>query len=73
MRSDKLVMMANQIATFFAAQGEARAIPQIADHIEKFWDRRMRLQIIAHVEAGGAGLNPLAKSALANLTMPSLR
>jgi len=70
---DKLVMMANQIAAFFAAQGEARAVPQIADHIEKFWDRRMRRDIIAHVEAGGAGLNPLAKSAIANLTMPSLR
>jgi len=72
MQSDKLVMMANQIATFFAAQGEARALPQIADHIEKFWDRRMRREIIAHIEAGGDGLNPLAKSALANLKTPSL-
>ena len=42
MRPDKLVMMANQIAAFFAAQGEARAVPQIADHVEKFWDPRMR-------------------------------
>ena len=36
MPPDKLVMMANQIAKFFAAQGDARAIPQITDHIQKF-------------------------------------
>jgi NADH-dependant formate dehydrogenase delta subunit FdsD len=40
--ADKLVMMANQIARAFAAQGEARAVPKIADHIGKFRDPRMR-------------------------------
>jgi formate dehydrogenase subunit delta len=67
MRIEKLVMMANQIAAFFAAQGEARAIPQIAGHIEKFWDPRMRAQIFAHVAASGSGLSPLAQAALATL------
>jgi formate dehydrogenase subunit delta len=67
MQPDKLVMMANQIARFFAAQGEARAVPQIADHIEKFWDPRMRREIVEHVRRGGAGLEPLAKVALAGL------
>ena len=61
---EKLVVQANQIAAFFAAQGEARAVPQIADHIQKFWDPRMRKTMAAHVEAGGAGLHPLALSAL---------
>ena len=55
MQPDKLVMMANQIAAFFAVQGEARAVPQIADHVEKFWDPRMRRAILAHV-GGRAGL-----------------
>jgi formate dehydrogenase subunit delta len=67
MRSDKLVMMANQIAKNFAAQGEARAVPQIATHIEKFWDPRMRKQIFAHLDEGGAGLEPLSLSALTSL------
>ena len=57
MQPDKLVMMANQIAAFFAVQGEARAVPQIADHVEKFWDPRMREQIIAHYRQGGVGLS----------------
>ncbi len=67
MQIEKLVMMANQIAAFFAVQGEERAVPQIAGHIEKFWDPRMRNAIAAHVAASGAGLNPLARAALETL------
>jgi formate dehydrogenase subunit delta len=67
MQPDKLVMMANQIGKFFEAQGEARALPQITKHIEDFWDPRMRRSILAHIEQGGAGLDPLTLKALANL------
>lgn len=63
-QSAKLVMMANQIAKAFAIQGEARAVPEIATHIKKFWDVRMRATIREHVAAGGAGLDPLALKAL---------
>jgi formate dehydrogenase subunit delta len=73
MKTEKLVMMANQIASFFAAQGEERAVPQIASHIEKFWDPRMRREISSHVAASGAGLTPLARAAVETLkaTSPS--
>jgi formate dehydrogenase subunit delta len=71
MQPEKLVMMANQIAKFFAAQGEERAIPQIADHIAKFWDPRMRREILAHVELGGSGLSPLARAAIATMGSPA--
>ena len=64
MQPEKLVTMANQIAKFFAAQGHDRALPQITDHLEKFWDPRMRKQIIGHVASGGAGLDPLALEAV---------
>ncbi|MFM9850780.1 MAG: formate dehydrogenase subunit delta [Hyphomicrobiaceae bacterium] len=67
MRPDKLVMMANQIAKAFQAQGEARAVPQITTHIELFWDPRMRKAIAAHVAQGGDGLDPLAKEAIRRL------
>ena len=63
-QADKLVMMANQIARFFAAQGEARAVPQIADHVEKYWDPRMRREIAEHIARGGAGLEQLALAAV---------
>jgi formate dehydrogenase subunit delta len=68
MNTEKLVMMANQIAAFFAAQGDERAIPQIAEHIENFWDPRMRAAIRDHVAAGGAGLQPLTLAALQRLS-----
>jgi formate dehydrogenase subunit delta len=65
--TDKLVMQANQIAAFFAAQGEERAIPQIAAHIAQFWDPRMRALMRSHLASGGAGLQPLTRAALDSL------
>jgi formate dehydrogenase subunit delta len=67
MSPDKLVMMANQIGTFFASQGETAAVPGIAEHIRKFWEPRMRQAIFAHLDAGGAGLRPDVKRALEQL------
>jgi formate dehydrogenase subunit delta len=48
-----------------------RALPQIADHIDKFWDPRMRREIGQHLARGGAGLDPLAHAALATLSAKS--
>ena len=67
MSPDKLVMMANQIGTFFASQGEAAAVPGIAEHIRKFWDPRMRKAIFAHLDSGGSGLDPNVRDALDTL------
>lgn len=60
----KLVMMANQIARAFEAQGEEKAVPMIHDHIVQFWDPRMRRQMNEHILAGGEGLLPTALAAL---------
>ena len=67
MSADKLVMMANQIGKFFAAQNSTDRPALVADHIRKFWDPRMRKGILAHLEAGGAGLDPLVLEALKKL------
>jgi formate dehydrogenase subunit delta len=64
---DKLVYMANQIAKFFAPQGDADAIAGTADHLRKFWDPRMRSLILEHLAAGGAGLDPIARAAVEQL------
>ena len=57
----KLIYMANQIARFFAAQGEA-APAGVADHLRAFWDPTMRAEIIAWVQGGGDGLSPVAEA-----------
>jgi formate dehydrogenase subunit delta len=67
MSPDRLIYMANQIGTFFGSQGRDKAVPGIADHIRKFWDPRMRRAILAHLDAGGAGLDPEVRDALAAL------
>jgi formate dehydrogenase subunit delta len=59
--TERLIYMANQIALNFAIQGEAAAISATADHLEKFWDPRMKRMI-----AGSAreGLSTIAKAAV---------
>jgi formate dehydrogenase subunit delta len=64
MSPDRLIYMANQIGSFFKSQGSGKAVPGITDHIQKFWDPRMRSAILAHLAAGGAGLDPDVRDAL---------
>jgi formate dehydrogenase subunit delta len=64
---DRLVYMANQIGKFFESQGHDQEVVGVADHIRKFWDPRMRKAIFAHLDAGGAGLDPNVREALASL------
>lgn len=71
MAVEKLVYMANQIGRFFANQGEAKAVAGIEEHLRKFWEPRMRAQILAHLEAGGAGLDPFVRDAVARLKPPA--
>jgi formate dehydrogenase subunit delta len=61
MSAEKLVRMANQIATFFRTQAEDAAVAAVADHIKSFWSPVMRRDIYAHIRAGGEGLDPLAR------------
>ena len=65
MNVQHLVTMANEIGAFFIAEaGEDAAPREIAQHITRFWDPRMRSQIIAHAHAGGEGLSPAARAAV---------
>jgi formate dehydrogenase subunit delta len=67
MQGNKLVYMVNQIARAFAAEGEDRAVAATAEHLKLFWDPRMRREILAHLAAGGDGLEPVSRAALERL------
>ena len=67
MSPEKLVMMANQIGKFFASQPHADPVAAIADHLKKFWEPRMRAQILDHLAKGGAGLDPPVLKAVESL------
>ncbi|WP_298285202.1 formate dehydrogenase subunit delta [Acidocella sp.] len=67
MSHEKLVYMANQIGQFFQTQPNAQAEAEIADHINAFWEKRMRAQILAHLASGGAGLDERVRAALTHV------
>ena len=61
-----LVQMANDIGNFFRSEPKREdAIAGIANHIDKFWTRRMRDKLAAHLKQHGAdGLDELPREAL---------
>ena len=61
---DRLIYMANQIGTFFNSQGQAKAVPGIAEHIHKFWDPRMRKALLAKLDAGEPDINEIVQQAV---------
>ena len=62
MSPEKLAYMANQIGKFFAHQKHDQAVAAIADHLDKFWDPRMRSGILAHLDE--VQLDPLVREAV---------
>ena len=62
-----MVHKANQITLFFAAYPRDEAIAGVEDHLRRFWEPRMRRQIIDYVTHGGEGLHELAVEAVKRL------
>ena len=61
-----LVQMANRIGEFYESLPDAEeGQREIATHLRKFWEPRMRRLIMQHVEqTGGAGLTAIVHDAL---------
>ena len=70
MSHDKLIRMANQIATFFLSQPEDVRAEGVATHINKFWEPRMRRDLFEHIDQGGEGLLPLVMEASKAIKRP---
>lgn len=66
MDAQRLIHMANQIGAFFEAEPDrAAALEGIAGHIKRFWDPRMRREILNWVdEHDGEGLSALVLEAI---------
>ena len=68
MNIEHLVRMANDIGAFFSGEpNREEAARNIHFHLRRFWEPRMRAQIIAHYRAGGAGLDESVRDAVALL------
>jgi formate dehydrogenase subunit delta len=66
MNIDLLIKMANQITDFWDGEaGHEVAVKEVATHLRRYWEPRMRAQIITYYqERQGAGLNDIAKQAV---------
>jgi formate dehydrogenase subunit delta len=69
MNAERLATMANDIANFFHAESDRQvAIDGVGNHLKKFWEPRMRKQIIAYAQSGQAHeLNDLARAGVMKL------
>ena len=67
MKVDNMLHMANQIALYFAAYPHDTAVEGVADHLQKFWEKRMREQLQGHISKGGQGLHALVLEAAKSL------
>ncbi len=67
----KIIRMANQIGTFFTSKPHEEGVAGIAEHINKFWEPRMRRHFFEVVDAGGDGLMPIVLEASKTVRRPN--
>ncbi|MBZ9560055.1 MULTISPECIES: formate dehydrogenase subunit delta [Modicisalibacter] len=62
----QLVKMVNQIAA--NQHGDpSTAAQRVTSHLQKFWARSMKAQIIDYLDSDGSQLSPVAREAVADL------
>jgi formate dehydrogenase subunit delta len=54
---ERLITLANLIGDFFAPYPPERAREGLRNHFRTYWDPRMRNALLAHIDAGGDGLD----------------
>ncbi len=63
MKPEKLVAMANQIATFFRSYPDEEAAAGITRHVVSFWTPDMRATLERYIEQDGPGVDALVAAA----------
>jgi formate dehydrogenase subunit delta len=63
--NDNLVRMVNQIGAFFETMPDrTEALQELAMHLKKFWDPRMRRALLELIEShGGDGISDVVRRA----------
>jgi len=66
MNNDNLIRMVNRIGAFFSAMPDREeAMRDLAQHVRRFWEPRMRKQLFTHIDTHqGEGVDALVIDAL---------
>ena len=67
MSAQKLVRMANEIARNMRTLPGDQPAAATANHLKSFWTPSMCAAIVAHLDAGGEGLEEITRDAVARL------
>lgn len=67
MDQNRLITMANQIASFFEPYSEDEAVEGVEQHIKSFWEPRMREQLQTVLTDHPDRLLPVVRKAAARL------
>jgi formate dehydrogenase subunit delta len=70
MSPDKLIYQANQIARFFHSKPHAEGVTGVAEHINKFWEPRIRRQFFDLIKAGDTRFDPMVVEAAPKVRQP---
>ena len=62
MNVDRLVAMVNDIAAFFVGEAGPEAPAAVANHLRRYWEPRMRSQIIAAYKSDPSSLRQLSET-----------
>jgi formate dehydrogenase subunit delta len=74
MHAEQLVQMVNDISAFFAPQfTEAEAAAEVAGHLKRQWEPRMRRQIVEILHSGEGAFSPVGRAAIALLAAEAAR
>ncbi len=72
MNIDLMIKMANEISDFFRGATPEQASRDVAAHLRRYWDPRMRRQMLSYLdERKGAGLSDIALAAVTQLKAES--
>lgn len=76
MNLDRLVAMVNDISAFFAGESGPDAPAAVANHLRRFWEPRMRAEIVAAYRNNPGALKNLSevgRNAVAELAKTASR
>lgn len=62
-----LIKMVNQISANMHGATDEQAADKVATHLQKFWARGMKAQIIVYADSDGAQLSPVSRQAIEHL------
>lgn len=71
MSPDKLIRMVNQIAKFFETSADNDPAAAIAEHINSFWEPRMRRQFLEIIGSYEGEVSPLVMAAVPLVDEPA--